>query len=163
MIAPSLIPRKPGDRVKTDRRDALSLASMLRAGQLTTLWVPDATHEAIRALVRLRGLAVADVVRSKQQIMGFCLIHERTYSDGRKHWTKSHRRWLVEQKFDHGALSFIYSELLDRLERAEAMRARVRADLQDAIPSWALYPVVEALWGWCRRSIPAAKRDGGAA
>ncbi len=145
VIAPSLIPRKPGDRVKTDRRDAMSLASLLRAGQLSAVWVPDATHEAIRTLVRLRGVAAGDVVRAKQQILGFCLMHERVYSGGRSHWTRSHRRWLVEQKFCHGALASAYSELIDRLDRAEAMLARSRAELKDALSGWALFPVVEAL------------------
>jgi len=145
VIAPSMIPKRPGERVKTDRRDALSLASLLRAGQLTSVWVPDAIHEAVRSLVRLRRLAACDVVRTKQQILGFCLMHERVYSDGRSHWTKTHRRWLVEQKFDHGALAFTYSELLDRLERAEAMLARVRTELKEVISEWALLPVVEAL------------------
>ena len=144
VIAPSLIPRRAGDRIKTDRRDALSLAALLRAGQLTAIWVPDADHEAVRSLVRLRALAVSDVVRAKQQILSFCLLHERCY-EGKTPWTKTHRRWLVEQRFDHAALSFSYSELLDRLERAEAMLARVRAELRDSLADWALYPVVEAL------------------
>mgnify|MGYP000615944097 CR=1 FL=1 len=145
VIAPSLIPTRPGDRVKTDRRDGLRLASQLRAGQLTPIWVPDAGHEAIRSLVRLRGLAARDVARAKQQILGFCLMHERVYTESRTHWTKSHRRWLVEQKFDHGALSFAYSELLTRLERAEAMLERARIALRKALPEWSLYPVAEAL------------------
>lgn len=145
VIAPSLIPSRPGDRVKTDRRDALSLASLLRAGQLTAIWVPDETHEAIRSLVRLRRLAGSDVARAKQQILSFCLTHERVYGAGRSYWTKTHRRWLVEQKFEHGALSFVYSELLDRLERAEAMLVRARANLKEALEPWALYPVVHAL------------------
>ena len=134
VIAPSLIPSRPGDRVKTDRRDALSLAALLRAGQLTAVWVPEATHEAVRSLVRLRGMACGDVVRAKQQILGFCLMHERTYTEGRRHWTKTHR-----------ALAFTYSELLVRLERAEAMLARVRGELKETITGWALSPVVEAL------------------
>jgi transposase len=144
VIAPSLIPRRAGDRVKTDRRDALSLASLLRAGQLTAIWVPDETHEAVRGLVRLRNLAVGDVVRAKQQILSLCLAQDRHYP-GKTYWTKTHRRWLVEQTFDHAALSFSYSELLQRLERAETMVIRVRAELRDSLPTWALYPVVEAL------------------
>ena len=144
VVAPSLIPQRPGDRVKTDRRDAITLASCLRAGQLTPVWIPDERHEAMRTLVRLRRLAVADVRRAKQQILSFCLMHGRDYT-GRKNWTKSHRHWLVGQKFDHAALSFSYAELLQRLERAEAMLTRVRAELKDTLPTWELYPVVEAL------------------
>jgi transposase len=144
VIAPSLIPSRPGDRVKTDRRDALTLAAALRAGQLTAVWVPDATHEAIRSLVRLGRTAADDVRRAKQQIIGFCFVHERIY-DGKSYWTQSHRRWLVEQTFDHGALAFVFSELLMRLEKAEGFRERVRAELAETVQEWVLYPVVEAI------------------
>ncbi len=145
VVAPSLIPKRPGDRVKTDRRDALSLASLLRAGQLTAVWVPDASHEAVRALVRLRHLAAGDVRRAKQQILGFCLMHDRVYRAGTTHWTKTHRNWLVDQKFEHGALALTYSELLGRLERAEEMLARARLELREHLGGWALYPVMDAL------------------
>lgn len=144
VIAPSLIPSRPGDRVKTDRRDALTLAAALRAGHLTAVWVPDATHEAIRSLVRLGRTAADDVRRAKQQIIGFCFAHERIYN-GKSYWTRSHRRWLVEQTFDHAALAFVFSELLRRLEKAEDFRQRVRAELAQTIAQWALSPVVEAI------------------
>jgi transposase len=161
VIAPSLIPSRPGDRVKTDRRDALTLAAALRAGQLTAVWIPDTTHEAIRSLVRLGCTAADDVRRAKQQIIGFCLAHERIY-DGKSYWTKSHRRWLVEQKFDHGALAFVFSELLLRLESAEGFRERVRAELAQALQEWALSPVVEAIqalrgFGWENAAIVVAE------
>ena len=145
VIAPSLIPKRPGERVKTDRRDALSLATLLRAGQLTPIWVPDATHEAVRTLVRLRALAARDVARSKQQILSFCLIHDRVYRLGRSRWTKTHRNWLADQVFEHGALAFAYAELLGRLERAEETLARTRVELKERLAGWALYPLVEAL------------------
>jgi len=145
VVAPSLIPKRPGERVKTDRRDALSLASLLRAGQLTSVWVPDASHEAVRTLVRLRALAANDVARSKQQILSFCLIHDRVYGLGRSHWTKTHRNWLADQKFEHGALAFAYAELLGRLERAEETLARTRLELKERLGDWALYPLVDAL------------------
>ncbi len=144
VVAPSLIPKRPGERVKTDRRDALSLASLLRAGQLTPIWIPDASHEAVRALVRLRRLAAGDVARAKQQILSFCLLHERVWRGG-SHWTKTHRNWLLDQKFAHGALALTYAELLGRLERAEEMLARTRSELKENLAAWALYPVVEAL------------------
>ena len=145
VVAPSLIPKRPGERVKTDRRDALSLATLLRAGQLTAVWVPDATHEAVRTLVRLRALAAGDVARSKQQILSFCLIHDRVYRLGTTRWTKTHRNWLADQHFEHGALAFAYSELLGRLERAEETLARTRIELKEQLADWALYPLVEAL------------------
>ena len=145
VVAPSLIPKRPGERVKTDRRDALSLASLLRAGQLTAVWVPDATYESVRTLVRLRVLAAGDVARSKQQILSFCLIHDRVYRLGRCHWTKTHRNWLADQRFEHDALAFTYGELLGRLERAEETLARTRLELKEQLADWALYPLVEAL------------------
>jgi transposase len=161
VIAPSLIPSRPGDRVKTDRRDALTLAAALRAGQLTAVWVPDTTHEAIRSLVRLGRTVADDVRRAKQQIIGFCFVHERIY-DGKSSWTRSHRRWLVEQTFDHEALAFVFSELLMRLEKAEGFRERVRAELAQTIQEWALYPVVEAIqalrgFGWENAAIVVAE------
>jgi transposase len=158
VIAPSLIPSRPGDRVKTDRRDALTLAAALRAGQLTAVWT---THEAIRSLVRLGRTAADDVRRAKQQIIGFCFVHERIY-DGKSYWTRSHRRWLVEQTFEHEALAFVFSELLMRLEKAEGFRERVRAELAQTIQEWALYPVVEAIqalrgFGWENAAIVVAE------
>jgi transposase len=145
VVAPSLIPKRPGERVKTDRRDALSLATLLRAGQLTPVWVPDASHEAMRTLARLRWLAAGDVVRAKQQILSFCLIHDRVYRAGPTHWTKTHRNWLADQKFEHGALGLAYGELLFRLERAEEMAARTQLELREHLPEWSLSAVVEAL------------------
>src|SRR3954447_4983607 len=85
-LAPSLIPRRAGDRVKTDRRDAVSLAQLHRAGELSAIWVPDAAHEAMRDLVRARLVAVHTVRRGRQQLSGFLLRHGRAY-DGKKAWT----------------------------------------------------------------------------
>jgi transposase len=79
VVAPSLIPRRPGDRVKTNRRDALSLSRLLRAGELTAVWVPDETHEAVRDLVRTRAMAVEDYRRKRQHVTSFLLRHGRGY------------------------------------------------------------------------------------
>src|SRR5713226_7393095 len=94
VVAPSLIPRKPGDRVKTNRRDALSLVKLLRAGELTAVWVPDRHHEAMRDLTRARGAAVEDLRSKRQQVTSFLLRQGRHYSDGKKTWTKAHMNWL---------------------------------------------------------------------
>ena len=85
VVAPSMIPRRPGDRVKTNRRDALALARLHRAGELTKVWVPDAIHEAVRDLVRTRGLAIEDGRRKRQQIAGFLLRNGRSF-DGKTTW-----------------------------------------------------------------------------
>src|SRR6516165_2105363 len=81
VVAPSLIPKKPGDRVKTNRRDALSLVKLLRAGELTAVWVPDQHHEAIRDLTRARGAAVFDLRRKRQQMSAFMLRQGLHYSE----------------------------------------------------------------------------------
>jgi len=77
VVAPSLIPRKAGDKVKTDRRDAMTLAQTLRAGQLTEVWVPDEAHEAMRDLVRMRALAMKDQRKARQQLHSVLLRHGR--------------------------------------------------------------------------------------
>jgi transposase len=100
VVAPSLIPRKPGDRVKTNRRDAVSLARLLRAGELTAVWVPDEGHEAMRDLVRARSAAVETLRIHRQQVSAFMLKHGRTYPR-KKGWTMRYLRWLQEQQFDH--------------------------------------------------------------
>ncbi len=97
VVAPSLIPRKPGDRVKTNRRDALALARLLRAGELTAVWVPDEGHEAMRDLVRARAAAVETLRVHRQQISAFMLKHSRIYPR-KKGWTMRYLRWLQEQQ-----------------------------------------------------------------
>src|SRR5215212_9737710 len=95
VVAPSLIPRKPGDRVKTNRRDALTLARLLRAGELTEVWVPDPAHEAIRGLVRARAAAAKEVGVKKRQVGAFLLRHSRLFPR-KKAWGARYRRWLQE-------------------------------------------------------------------
>src|SRR6201992_2148342 len=102
VVAPSLFPRRPGDRVKTNRRDALSLSRLLRAGELTAVWVPDETHEAVRDLVRTRAMAVEDCRRKRQHVTSFLLRHGRSY-EGKTSWRGRHRRWLDAQNFAHPA------------------------------------------------------------
>src|ERR1700749_481768 len=97
VVAPSLIPKRPGDRVKTDRRDAASPGKLHPGGELTSVWVPDAGHEAIRDLVRARLDAVHALRRARQQVSGFLLRQGCHY--GRAAWTKLHRRWLAGLKF----------------------------------------------------------------
>ena len=101
VVAPSLIPRKVGDKVKTDRGDAMMLAQTLRAGQLTAVWVPDEAPEAMRDRVRLRAQAMRDLRKTRQQLLSFLLRHGRSSPYG--HWTKMHRRWLGELTFAHPA------------------------------------------------------------
>ena len=97
VVAPSLVPRKPGDRVKTNRRDAVALARLLRAGELTPVWVPDEGHEAMRDLVRARAAAVETLRVHKQQVAAFLLKHGRHFPR-KTPWGARYMRWLQEQK-----------------------------------------------------------------
>jgi transposase len=109
VVAPSLIPRRPGDRIKTDRRDAMHLARLHRAGELTAVWVPDQTHEAIRDLVRARLAAVRTLRQARQQLSGFLLRHGRHYH--RPAWTLLHRRWLAGLKFEQAVHHVVLEDL----------------------------------------------------
>jgi transposase len=100
VVAPSLIPRKPGERTKTDRRDAINLASCIGL-ELTPVWVPDRMHEAIRDLVRARLPTVRALRQARQQLSGFLLRHGHHYN--RTAWTLMHRRWLAGLRFDQPA------------------------------------------------------------
>ncbi|MCW2239461.1 IS110 family RNA-guided transposase [Azospirillum canadense] len=144
VVAPSLIPVRSGDRVKTDRRDALTLARLHRAGELTAVWVPDAAHEAMRDLVRARTAAMETVRRARQQLQSFLLRHNRIFT-GRSPWTAAHRRWLANQRFEHPAQQIVLQELIDTVADAETRRDRLNGQIEELARSWALRPVVEAL------------------
>lgn len=143
VVAPSLIPKRAGDRVKTDRRDAASLARLHRAGELTAVWVPDPGHEAMRDLVRARLDAVHALRRARQQLSGFLLRQGRHY--GRPAWTKLYRRWLAGLKFDQPAHHVVLEDYIAAVEAAEARRDRLTAQIEAMLPEWTLAPVVAAL------------------
>lgn len=143
VVAPSLIPRRPGDRVKTNRRDAQTLARLLRAGELTGVWVPDATHEAVRDLVRTRMMAVEDYRRKRQHVTGFLLRHGRTYT-GMTSWRGHHLRWLDGQSFEHPAQKLAFQEMLNAVRAARERLDRLEAALIEIVPSWTMAPVVAA-------------------
>jgi transposase len=143
VVAPSLIPKRPGDRVKTDRRDAASLARLHRAGELTAVWVPDTGHEAMRDLVRARLDAVHALRRARQQLSGFLLRHGCHY--GRPAWTKLHRRWLAGLKFEQAVHHLVLEDYLQAVEAAAARRDRLTAQIAAMLPDWTLAPVVAAL------------------
>ncbi len=143
VVAPSLIPKRPGDRVKTDRRDAASLAKLHRAGELTAVWVPDAGHEAIRDLVRARLDAVHALRRARQQLSGFLLRQGCHY--GRPAWTKLYRRWLAGLKFEQAMHHIVLEDYIGAVELAQARRDRLTAQIETNLPDWTLAPVVAAL------------------
>src|ERR1700758_5199018 len=117
VVAPSLIPKRAGDRVKTDRRDAAGLARLHRAGELTAVWVPDAKHEAMRDLVRARLDAVHALRRARQQLSGFLLRQSCHY--GRPAWTKLHRRWLAGLTFAQAVHHIVLEDYIQAVEAAE--------------------------------------------
>jgi transposase len=141
VVAPSLIPKKPGERIKTNRRDAVTLARLLRAGELTAVWVPDAIHEAVRDLVRAREAAAQDLRRKRQQLLSFLLRHGRIF---RQHWTLAHRRWLAGQSFAHPAQQIVFQDAIEAIEEALARLRRLEQQLVAIVPSWSMAPVVEA-------------------
>ncbi len=153
VVAPSLIPKRPGDRVKTDRRDAASLARLHRAGELTAVWVPDPGHEAMRDLVRARLDAVHALRRARQQLSGVLLRHGFHYS--RPAWTKLHRphgtspwaggSWLAGLKFEQAVHHLVLEDYLQAVEAAAARRDRLTTQIVAMLPEWTLAPVVAAL------------------
>ena len=124
VVAPALIPRRSGERVKTNRRDALTLARLFRAGELSGVWVPDEVHEAVRDLVRGRTTAAEDARRKRQQLLSFLLRHGRIFSGG-SHWTGAHRRWLAEQSFDHPAQQIVFQDAVAAIEDAVERHRRL--------------------------------------
>ncbi len=144
VVAPSLIPRRPGDRVKTNRRDAVGLAKLLRAGELTPVWVPDEGHEAMRDLVRARSAAVQAQRVHRQQVSAFMLKHGRIYPR-KKSWSMRYLRWLQEQRFEHPAHQIALQELVDAVRIAKERIDRIEAAIVEFLPSWSLAPVVRAL------------------
>ena len=143
VIAPSLIPKRPGERVKTNRRDALSLAKLHRAGELTAVWVPDRDHEAIRDLVRAREAASTALKVAHQQLQSFLLRHGRIYT-GKNPWTKAHSAWLCDQKFDHPAHQIVFEEYRRTIEEAGVRLDRLTDRVRTTAAGWSMAPVVSA-------------------
>lgn len=144
VVAPSLIPVKTGDRVKTDRRDAAMLARLHRAGELTAVWVPDAAHEAMRDLVRARATAVRVLGKARQHLQGFLLRHGWIYP-GKKGWTVAYRRWLTRVRFEHPAQQIVFQDYVHTVTDAEERVARLTQQIAVLMPDWSLAPVVEAI------------------
>ena len=144
VVAPSLTPRKPGDRVKTNRRDAVTLAKLLRADELTAVWVPDEGHEAIRDLVRARAAAVETLRVHKQQVAAFLLKHGRHFPR-KTPWGARYMRWLQEQKFAHPAHQIVLQEAVEAVRLAKERVARLERVIEELLPAWSLAPVVTAL------------------
>lgn len=144
IIAPTLIPRRPGSRVKNDRRDCLRLAELSRAGELKAIWVPDEAHEALRNLWRAREDAVGMRLKARQQLKALLLRKARRYP-GKTSWTKSHERWIAEQRFEHAGDRIALAEYQLAVQAAEQRVQRLTAALIEATQGWRFEPVVAAL------------------
>jgi transposase len=143
VVAPSRTPRKPGDRIKNDTRDAVALARLLRAGELTFVWVPDEVHEAMRDLVRARQTAANDVRQARAHIQMFLLKHGIRYLG--KPWGFRHRVWLADRRFPHAAQQLALQSYVNRLDQAESRKRQLEEQLAELVPAWSLAPVVTAL------------------
>ena len=145
VVAPTLIPKRPGDRVKTNRRDAVSLAKLLRAGELTAVWVPDRRHEAMRDLTRARETAMLDLRAKRQQISSFLLRQGLCYPDGKRNWTKTHMNWLASLKFELAEHRIVFEEMMEAMRQAHGRLERLAEAIHAAVPDWSLCAVVTAL------------------
>ncbi len=144
VVAPSMTPRRPGDRIKTDRRDALTLARQHRSGDLTPVWVPDEEQEAIRDLVRCREDFKYTERRARQRLNSFLARHGHVYS-GRRRWTQAHGRWLETLSFGHPAQQITFQEYIDAVHEATKVVEALEQDMVRALEDWSLAPVVQAL------------------
>jgi transposase len=133
VIAPSLVPTKAGDRVKTDRRDAEKLARCYRAGELTAVWVPDAAHEALRDLVRAREAAKKDQLKARHRLGKFLLRHGKR-PEGMKAWTKQHLEWIgTHVKFDQPALEATLRDYLDEVKHVAERIVKLEKAIDEAV------------------------------
>ena len=144
MVAPSLIPRKPGDKVKTDRRDAVTLARLLRSGDRTAVYVPSVDDEAIRDLVRARDAARLTMKNAKLRLKAF-LLRLGLHYVGRADWNAAHRRYLATVVCPTPAQQIVLQESLRAVDEQVERIARLETELRDALPRWRLAPVVEGL------------------
>ena len=144
VAAPSRIPKASGDRIKNDRRDALMLARLHRAGELTPSYVPAAQDEAMRDLTRAREDAKGDEKKSKQRLLSFLLRSGYKYT-GKSSWSKAHMRWLADIKMPHRSQQVVFQEYIDTLNQCSARVHRLTEQIRKLVSQWRLYPVVQAL------------------
>src|SRR5262245_46542638 len=144
VVAPSLIPIRAGDRMKTDRRDAVMLAKLHRAGELTPIWIPDPAQEAMRDLVRARGTAARVLSKARQHLQSFLLRHDQIYR-GVRAWMLAYRRWLTTVRFAHPAQQIVLQDYVHAVQDAEARLDRLTRPIEELLPRWSMAPVVTAL------------------
>jgi len=144
VIAPAKIARAPGDRVRTDRRDALLLARAARAGELVSVTIPDERDEALRDLSRSREDAVRARLKARQQLKALLLRHGLRYT-GKSSWTQAHERYLAEVSFSQPAQNIAFAEYRSAVRDAHERVERLTESLRSQLEHWRMRPVVEAL------------------
>jgi transposase len=144
VVAPSRIPRPTGDRVKTDRRDAEMLAKLHRSDELTSVWVPDENHEAMRDLVRSRIAAAREQRVARQHLQSFLLRCGRCYR-GATAWKRPHFLWLSDQKFERPAQQAVFQGYVNAVYDAGERMLETERQIREHIPSWSMAPLVTAL------------------
>lgn len=143
-MAPSLIPKKPGDRVKTDKRDAAKLARLFRADELSTIYVPEAEDEAIRDLSRARETAMKDLKDTKLQLKGF-FLRNNINTVVKDNWSKKHLRWLTELVLPHHSQQIVLQEMIQIISERMQRLQRLDNELIHQVKNWRYYPVVKAI------------------
>ena len=144
VVAPSLIPRKAGERMKTDRRDALMLARLHRSGELTAVWVPGEEQEAIRDLTRAREDMKSIEQKARQRLGAFLLRHGHKY-EGKSRWTLTHWRWLERVKFNVPVQQIVLQEYIEVVKEARVRVVGLELQMREALKGWSLGPVAEGL------------------
>jgi transposase len=144
IVAPSKVPRQPGDRVKTDRRDADQLARLHRAGELTGIYVPDPQDEAVRDVIRARYQVQKQQHRARQQLKMFLLRQNLRYT-GTKPWTQKHLNYLATVKLPHAEQQFVFQEMGNVISEAGQRLERYEKQIQSVVAGWRWQPVVQAL------------------
>lgn len=144
VVAPSLIPRKPGDRVKTDKRDSVSLARLLRSGDLSPVYIPEIEDEAMRDLGRAREDALSDLKAAKQRLKSFLLRHDIGYQ-GKANWGPAHLRWLADDvAMPTAAQRIVFQEYVRAISQHSERLQRIEEQLREQVKGWRMEPLVEA-------------------
>jgi transposase len=144
VAAPSRIPKQSGRQIKNDRRDAMMLAQMHRAGELTPVYVPTEQDEALRDLFRAREQAKSDTKRTKQRLLAFLLRSGNRYK-GKRAWSQTYMRWLSDLKMPHRSQQVVLQEHINTLDQCQERVDRLTDQIQQMVPEWHLYPIVQAL------------------
>lgn len=144
VVAPSLIPKKAGNRIKTDRRDAVTLARLCRAGELTAVWVPDKEQEAVRDLTRAREDMKAMERHARQRLGAFLLRHGKTYC-GKRAWSQAYFRWLEGLRFEHPSQQIVFQEYVDMVKHTEKRTEELQQQMIATLETWSMKEVVTSL------------------